>query len=310
MRGHITKRGKDSYSVVVSLGKDPTNGKRKQQWVSVRGTKKDAEKRLAELLHQLDTGSFVQPTKTTLSDYLKRWLKDYACANLAPRTVEGYETIIYQHLIPKLGFISLTQLKPGHVQKYYADCLSHGRCNNEGGLNPLTVRHHHMVLHRALQIAMEWGLISRNPADAVKPPRSQQTEMQTMSEDNMLTFLKREHREKQLADRLLLGVPLKDDDLVFSRFDGAPLYPNVISRAWSNLAKKCGLKATRFHDARHSHASLMLKQGIHPKVVQERLGHTTIAVTLDIYSHVAPGLQESSAERFDEMLRNKDAVRV
>ena len=58
----------------------------------------------------------------------------------------------------------------------------------------------------------------------------------------------------------------------------------------------------RLHDARHSHASILLRQGIHPKIVQERLGHSSIAVTLDTYSHVAPGLQESAAKRFDEVL--------
>ena len=59
------------------------------------------------------------------------------------------------------------------------------------------------------------------------------------------------------------------------------------------------------YDARHTHASLMLKQGIHPKIVQERLGHTSISITLDTYSHVAPGLQEAAANRFDDMLNHK-----
>ena len=59
------------------------------------------------------------------------------------------------------------------------------------------------------------------------------------------------------------------------------------------------------HDARHTHTSLMLKQGVHPKIVQERLGHSTIAITLDTYSHVAPGLQEAAATRFDDVLVNK-----
>ena len=59
MRGHIVKRGKNSYSIAVSLGKDPATGKYKYQWVSVKGTKKDAEKRLSELLHQLDSGTFM-----------------------------------------------------------------------------------------------------------------------------------------------------------------------------------------------------------------------------------------------------------
>ena len=66
-----------------------------------------------------------------------------------------------------------------------------------------------------------------------------------------------------------------------------------------------GVKVIRFHDARHTHASLWLKLGIHPKIVQERLGHSTLAIILDTYSHVAPGLQEAAAMRFDELLTPK-----
>ena len=101
------------------------------------------------------------------------------------------------------------------------------------------------------------------------------------------------------------GIPLTDDTLVFSHPDGKPMRPNTVSRAWTTLAARTGLKVIRFHDARHSHASLMLKQGTHPKIVQERLGHSTISITLDTYSHVAPGLQEAAANRFDEALTTK-----
>ena len=103
----------------------------------------------------------------------------------------------------------------------------------------------------------------------------------------------------------MLGIPLTDDDLVFSHFDGKPLLPNTVTHAWITLVRRTGLKAIRLHDARHTHASLMLKQGIHPKVVQERLGHSGIQVTLDSYSHVAPGLQQAAAEGFDKMLSAK-----
>ena len=70
------------------------------------------------------------------------------------------------------------------------------------------------------------------------------------------------------------------------------------------------VKRIRFHDARHTHASIMLKQGIHPKIVQERLGHASIQITLDIYSHIGPGIQEVAARRFDEAfsLRHNDTV--
>lgn len=68
------------------------------------------------------------------------------------------------------------------------------------------------------------------------------------------------------------------------------------------LAARAGVKVIRLHDARHTHASLMLKQGVHPKIVQERLGHANIQITLDTYSHVAPGLQQAAAEGFDKLV--------
>lgn len=100
----------------------------------------------------------------------------------------------------------------------------------------------------------------------------------------------------------MLGVALKDDRLVFSTLEGKPLRPNTVTRAWAMLATRAGVKAIRLHDARYTHASLMLKQGVHPKIVQERLGHSSIAITLDTYSHVAPGLQEAAAAGFDKLV--------
>ena len=102
-----------------------------------------------------------------------------------------------------------------------------------------------------------------------------------------------------------MEITLKDDDLVFSTLEGKPLRPNTITRAWKTIAQNAGVKTIRLHDARHSHASLMLKAGIHPKIVQERLGHSTIAMTLDTYSHVTPGLQQAAAESFDRLLNPK-----
>ena len=100
----------------------------------------------------------------------------------------------------------------------------------------------------------------------------------------------------------MIGIPLEQGDFVFSTPEGKPLRPNTVSRAWTMLAARAGLRAIRFHDARHTHASLMLKQGVHPKIVQERLGHGSIQVTLDTYSHVAPGLQRAAAESFDKLM--------
>jgi len=112
----------------------------------------------------------------------------------------------------------------------------------------------------------------------------------------------REHRDEQVKQRQAIGMPLHDDDLVFSQLDGKPLLPDSITQAWRNLARCAGLKGIRLHDARHTHASIMLKQGVHPKIVQERLGHASIQVTLDTYSHVTPGLQQAAAKRFDAVV--------
>ena len=136
MRGHIVKRGKNSYSIVLSLGYDPVTGKRLRQWVSIKGNKKDAELKLSELQRQIDTGSFLKPGKVTLGEFLERWLKDYVWPNLSPRGFERYEGIIRGHLIPTLGNILLTQLKPEHLQRYYSEKLSNGRCNGKGGSAP------------------------------------------------------------------------------------------------------------------------------------------------------------------------------
>ena len=93
-----------------------------------------------------------------------------------------------------------------------------------------------------------------------------------------------------------------NDDLIFSRVDGSPLLPASVTHAWIKLVRRCGLSGIRLHDYRHTHASLMLKQGVHPKIVQERLGHASIRITLDTYSHVAPGLQQAAANRFDKIV--------
>jgi integrase len=377
MRGHIIKRAKNSYSIVISLGKDPNTGKYKYQWVSIKGTKKEAEKRLAELLHQIDTGTFIQPSKTTLAEYLERWLRDYARPNLFPRTAEGYEHIIRRHLIPALGNMTLTSLKPEHLGRYYSEKFSSGRCNGAGGLSAQTIRHHHTILHKALVTAEEWGLLSRNPADAVRPPHVERMEMHTLSEDDMARLLEaargssyyalfytalftgmrrsellslrwqdidfilsqiyvnrslhvlkgaqvvfkppktaagrrtvalppsailllKEYKERQELERSSLGTYLTDNDLVFCHFDGKPLLPNTVTHAWIKLVRRIGLKGIRFHDARHTHVSLMFKQGTHLKVIQERLGHSSAQITLDTYGHLIPGMQEAAAKRFDD----------
>ena len=105
-----------------------------------------------------------------------------------------------------------------------------------------------------------------------------------------LAMLLRNHRDNQRAMRLTMGAAVSNNDLVFAHVDGKLLLFHSISQAWSRLAKRAGYPEVRFHDARHRHASLMLAQGVHPKVVSERLGHSSVSLTLDVYSHVLPSI--------------------
>ena len=113
----------------------------------------------------------------------------------------------------------------------------------------------------------------------------------------------KEYRENMIFQRLQLGSRLSSADLIFSKYDGSPLIPKTVLEKWSALAKKMSIQSTRLHASRYTHASLLLKQGIQPKVVQERLGHASAIITQEIYSHVMQGLQESAAEKFDAALQ-------
>ncbi|MED0676944.1 tyrosine-type recombinase/integrase [Aneurinibacillus thermoaerophilus] len=112
----------------------------------------------------------------------------------------------------------------------------------------------------------------------------------------------RAHKIQQSKEKLKAGSLYQDIGMVVATSIGTPVLSRNLDRTWFRLMKKAGVPRIRFHDLRHTHATLMLKQGVHPKIVSERLGHANIGITLDTYSHVLPGLQEAAAKQFDESL--------
>ena len=128
-------------------------------------------------------------SKITVGAFIDRWLQDYAWPNLSPETAQAYEVMARKHLIPALGNILLQQLTPAMVQAYYTEKLTSGRRDGKGGLAPRTVRHHHRLLHVALESAVKWQLVQRNVADFVNAPKFRNKEMKTFDEEGMLAFL-------------------------------------------------------------------------------------------------------------------------
>ncbi len=115
-------------------------------------------------------------------------------------------------------------------------------------------------------------------------------------------ILLREHWLNQQREIPILSNHWQDYDLIFPSITGTPMDQSNVRKGFKNLLKIAGLPNIRFHDLRHTAATLMLKQGINPKIVQERLGHADISLTLNTYSHVLPSMQEDAAEKIDELL--------
>lgn len=248
MKGHIRKRSKGSWTLWIDLGRDPETGKRKQQTMTVPGTKKDAERELRATLTRLEEGAYVKPAKLTVGEYLNQWLESYVATNTAPRTVEGYQLIVQRHLIPNLGAIPLTQLQPSHLQSYYAKALSGGRADGNGGLSARTVLHIHRVLSEALTHAVKWQILIRNVALAVDPPRPKRFEMTTLDEDQVMAFLQaagsQYHKLFTVAVYTgmrrseLLGLRWKDVDVDLAQL-------SVTKRCIERLTKGLSLRSPR-----------------------------------------------------------------
>lgn len=113
----------------------------------------------------------------------------------------------------------------------------------------------------------------------------------------------KQHRKKQLENKLLFGSQYNDTNFVCTWPDGRHLKPDYLTHTLKKLLKKCNLPDIRFHDLRHTHATLLLMQGVNPKIVAERLGHSKVDITLDTYSHVLPEMQQEAVRKLDELFK-------
>ena len=116
-----------------------------------------------------------------------------------------------------------------------------------------------------------------------------------MALDDATVAALRTHRKAQAAEQLALGPAYEASGYVFTWEDGRPLHPDYVSAAFRRAVARLDVQTVRLHDLRHTWASLALGAGVNPKIVSERLGHATVGFTLDVYSHVMPGLQEDAA---------------
>ena len=374
MRGCIKKRGK-SWCMIVYLGRDSNRVKR-YKWYT-HPTRREAELHLSHLLTQLQGGGWMPPSRLLLGDFLQQWIQDYAVGAVASTTLDRYKSLFRIHLEPALGSIPVAKLTPQAIQAFLSQKL------NEK-VSPTTVQHIYRLLHEALGHGVRWGILLRNPTDAVVPPRRAKCEVRVWDEEQTKLFLgeaKRSSRfyplylaaaltgmrqgellglrwrdldlalrvasiqqtfyrlgkqqlfkepktprsrravalpevlvaalqdvkERQNHYRSFYGRDYANHDLVFCQSNGQPLRANnIVRRDFRKVTERVGLPRIRFHDLRHGHATHLLRQGENPKVVQERLGHSSPAFTLHVYSHVLPGMQDQASRKLAERILAPD----
>jgi integrase len=334
-------------------------------------SKRECQNWIMQTKKQIQDGMPFDAMRVTLDEYLLHWLK---CVKTSIRikTWNQYFQIIDQHIIPEIGRIKLCDLRPDQVQTVYSN-------KREAGKTSSTLRIMHAVLHRALNQAVRWGFLVRNPASVVDKPRLENKEMKILTAEQSMQFLNqtrgtryhelfhlaittglrqgellglwwtdlnwqsgtlkirrqlqritgqglvftepkssksrrlitlgpttigllRDHERNQDNERVFAGDLWEENNMIFSTPHGKPIEPRNLLRIFKKLLKEASLPEIRFHDLRHTAASLMLQEGIHPKIVQERLGHSRISLTLDIYSHVLPAMQQEAAAKLDELL--------
>ena len=370
MRGSLLKRG-ETWSYVLYLGRGP-DGKKQQKWVGGFRTRREAEAALTEALERVRTGTWADPGRQTVGEYLEDWLTAVR-PSLRSSTSTSYEHTLRKWVIPRIGHLRLGALSSAKLSALYGELLRSGRHDGKGGLSPRSVAYTHRVVTHALKDAVSWGLLARNPAAHVDPPRVARPEMQVWTQPEVQRFLASvaddrlyalwtvllatglrrgealglrwddvdldrrrlsiqravtvvdyeivvsepktargrrsvsidptttavlaAHRKRQLEERLAWGPAWQDSAYVFTTEDGGVLHPQRVTLIFKRLAQSAGLPAIRLHDLRHTAATLALTAGIHPKVVSERLGHATIGITLDTYSHVGETLQDEAATR-------------
>lgn len=368
--GSIYQRKDGRWAASLTLGYE--NGQRKRK--SFYGkTQREVREQLTAARHAQQQGLPIATERQTVGRFLDRWLNESAKPTIRPRTYTSYAQLIRLHLAPELGRISLAKLSPQEVQEFLNRKLA-------AGLSPRTVQYLHAVLRRALNQAVKWGLVPRNVATLVDPPRVRREEVRPFTPEQARAFLVavqgdrlealytvalamglrqgealglrwqdvdleegvlsvrtalqrvdgrlqlvepksatsrrtialpqvaaatlRAHRASQLQERLLAGERWQESGLVFTTRLGKPLIARNVFRSFQRVLARAGIPHQRFHDLRHTCATLLLAQGIHPRVVMEMLGHSQISLTMNTYSHVVPALQKEAAGRMDEVLKS------
>jgi integrase len=256
--GNITRRGTHSWRLKFEDAPDAA-GSRRTRYETVRGTKRQAQERLTQLLAARDNGTAVSPSAITAAEYFHSWLDGHH--GLSPKTLERYRQVVKFEIAPHLGTTPLQCLRPAQIHDWHAILLREGGHRGQP-LKTHTVAHAHRVLHRGLARAVQLELVARNVASAISPPKLEAPEVVILTAD-------------QMADAL-------------ARLDGQPLHPivafalgtgmrrgEICALAWNALDLDAGL-------VRVEQSLEQTSAGLRFKPPKSRHGRRTISLPANV----------------------------
>lgn len=382
-------KSRECYFVKVTYI-DPATGDTKRK--KLKGTTKKAEslKIGQKWLQELEGGLLPDANKTTLWEWLDRWLQDYAKPNLRVKSFDKYEGCLRCYVKPSLGSIPMCKIKSPDIQRLLNRLLNEGG-KLGSGISTSTVKATRRYLSMALDQAVKVGLLTKNVVKDTTSPKLVKNEIQVLTKEQTMVLLAvakekrqppyiavllavstgmrlgevfglkwecldlnkgivyvrralitshkisggewfqepktaksrrqiplpaevtqelRKYKEWQDEHKKQLGDKYENNGLVIANIFGRPVNTsNFTTRYFKELLVGAGIeRSVKFHDLRHTHATLLLLEGIHPKVVQERLGHSTVTMTLDTYSHILPDMQDTAVKALDGLFKEGNAV--
>jgi integrase len=178
MKGNLTRRGKSSWRLKFDTGRDPVTGRRITKFVTLRGTKAQAQAEATKILAEVAAGTHVGPSKVTVGEFVRARVSQWeAAGTISARSARRYGQLVEHQIMPHIGGRELQKLKPLDVEQWHTGLRTSGRVRGSGGVAARTIGHAHRILSKALKDAAKNGLVSRNVATLESPPKVTDTEM-------------------------------------------------------------------------------------------------------------------------------------
>jgi Phage integrase, N-terminal SAM-like domain len=196
MKGHVRERSPGRWAIVIDV-RDPSTGKCKRRWYSFSGTKREAQVECARLITEREGGAYIDPARVTVAAFLQRWLGHIA-TQVSPRSHESYGETINTYIVPYIGNVVLSKLRPDTIAAMYTTALECGR-QTGGGLSPRSVCLMHRVLSQAMKQAVKWQLLAQNPCDAASPPRVERKQMEVLDADGTAAIIEAARPRRSLC---------------------------------------------------------------------------------------------------------------